>query len=342
MTSTTPRGLRWTIWLLSTLLFFLFMWLQGVVLEDINDQKGPDQQLIQNKHIEAELVLRESELKRQAWELERDIARQEEIKTNRQESMSVAQRTWNQFAQERWRVLDSGGQRPAELSTTEEEAKTLYQKATREFIEANFKISDLQQSQHTIALEQETLDRTLSIQRGAGYSAYMTLYRAHRWRVAAAKLSFVVPLFMLASWLVARRRKSIYRPVLIALLVSSFLRLGLVMHEHFPAEFFKYVGIIASVIIVLAFLVHALRSAATPKEDVLLRRRREAYQKNCCPECAYSVPHEEGKTMACAACGVDLFTVCDTCDGIRHELLPHCRHCGAQSERWRGVPAVAP
>ncbi|MAE47106.1 MAG: hypothetical protein CMJ86_09475 [Planctomycetes bacterium] len=341
MTSPTPRGLRWTIWLLSTLLFFLFIWLQGFVLEDINDQEGPDRQRIQNEHIEAELVERESQLKRQARELERDIARQEEIKTNRQESMSVAQRTWNQFAQEHRRVLDSGRQPPAELSTTLKEAQTLYMKATDEFEEANTKISDLQQIQHTIALEQETLDRALSIQRGDGYSAYMTLYRAHRWRVAAGKLSFVVPLFVLASWLVARKRKSIYRPVMIALLVSSFLRVGLVMHEHFPAEFFKYVGIIASVIIVLGFLVHALRSAATPKEDVLLRRRREAYQKNCCPECAYTVPDEEGTTMACAACGVDLFTVCDACDGIRHELLPHCRHCGAQSERWRGVPAVA-
>lgn len=340
MTSTTPKSLLWTIRLLSALLFFLFIWLQGEVVNDIDDQEGPSRSLIESQHVDGDLVTRESNLRMQASNLVRDIARQEEIKTNRKQTMSVAQQTWNQFAQEHRRLLESGRQPPAELSATVQEAQALYMQATNEFEGANTKIKDLQQSQHAITVEQEGLNRTLSLQRGTGYSAYMDLYRAHRWRVAAGKLSFVVPLFLIASWLVARRRKSIYLPVLIALLISSFLRVGLVMNEHFPEEFFKYVGLIAAVVIVLSFLVHALRSAASPKEDVLLRRRREAYHSRRCPDCAYPVPDEAGKAMACASCGVDLFIACPECNGIRHHLLPHCRHCGSESDRWRGAPAA--
>ena len=69
----------------------------------------------------------------------------------------------------------------------------------------------------------------------------------------------------------------------------------------------------------------------------LLRRRREAYQTQRCPDCAYPVPEESGKAMACAACGVDLYTACPSCDEMRHELLPHCRHCGAESTKWLGA-----
>ena len=337
MTSNTPRGLRWTIRLLSVLLFGLFMWLQGFVVKDINDQEGPNRGLIAAEHEDSALVEREQELNKNAAHIEREIARQEQIKVNRKENMTVAKDTWNQFAQEHRLYLDSNQPPPAELVGTVQEAQALYIEATKEFETANRKISELQESQHAVALEKEGMRPELERQRGEGYDAYMELYTAHRWQVAAGKLAFVVPLFLIASWLVAKKRKSIYRAILIALLVSSFLRVGIVMHEHFPAEFFKYVGIIAAVIIVLSFLVHALRSAANPKEDVLLRRRREAYQTQRCPDCAYPVPEESGKAMACAACGVDLYTTCSSCDEIRHELLPHCRHCGAESEKWHGA-----
>ena len=337
MTSTTPRRLRWTIRLLSVLLFFLFMWLQGFVVKDINDQEAPNRGLIAAEHEDSALVEREQELKKNAAQLEREIARQAQIKVNRTENMAVAKDTWNQFSQEHRLYLDSKQTPPTELVGTVQEAQTLYIEATKEFETANRKISELQESQHAVALEKEGMRPELERQRGEAHAAYMELYASHRWQVAAGKLAFVVPLFLIASWLVAKKRKSIYRSILIALLVSSFLRVGIVMHEHFPAEFFKYVGIVAAVVIVLSFLVHALRSAANPKEDVLLRRRREAYQTQRCPDCAYPVPEESGKAMACAACGVDLYTTCSSCDEIRHELLPHCRHCGAESEKWHGA-----
>ena len=47
-------------------------------------------------------------------------------------------------------------------------------------------------------------------------------------------------------------------------------------------------------------------------------------------------------SMSCASCGASLFSECPDCGKIRHHLLPHCRHCGAETERWRTLGRPVP
>ncbi|MDP6850056.1 MAG: hypothetical protein QF524_03855, partial [Planctomycetota bacterium] len=104
---------------------------------------------------------------------------------------------------------------------------------------------------------------------------------------------------------------------------------GLVMHEHFPSEFFKYIAIAAGIAIVLAFLVRSLRSASKPQPAALLNRRREAYHRGNCPECAYPFPAKHGATFTCPSCGTGLFSKCQSCGESRHDLLRYCTNCGS-------------
>jgi hypothetical protein len=342
MNDNTPWVLRWTIRLLSVLLLFLFVWLQGFLIGDIDDMEGPDLQAVENKYVGPELLRSERELTQQKKELERAISRQQEIKANRREAMSVAQQTWNQIVQEHRRELDAGRQPTKELSSTLAETQERYLRATATVEEANNEVGELQQRQHALIIEEESLAGSLTDRRDNARRAYTRLWDAHRWRVAAVKLAFVVPIFLLSSWLVWKRSNAIFRPMILALLLSSFYWLGVVMHQHFPAEYFKYIGILAAITIVVAFLLHALRTAAKPQDDILLRRRREAYHSSRCPECAYPIPQEKGGAMSCASCGASLFSECPDCGKIRHHLLPHCRHCGAETERWRTLGRPVP
>lgn len=342
MNANTPLMLRWTIRLLSVLLFFLFLWLQGFVVGDIHDIEGPDRSEIEDQAVDGQLVRRSSSLQAQQGELGREIQRQEEIKANRRETMSVAQQTWNQIAQEHRRELDAGRQPSEDLAVTLEEAQDRYLQATATFEEANNTVGSLQQQLHALALEREQIEADLKPQRRKAGQAFDDQYERHRWKLASLKLAFVVPLFLLAAWLVAKRRESLLQPIFKALLVSSFCWLVLVMFEHFPADLFKYIAIAAAIFIVLGFLIRSLRSTARFEEakksvSSLLRRRREAYQANRCPECAFPIPEETGGAMSCASCGVALYSPCSECGTVRHELLPHCRHCGLETHRWHEV-----
>ena len=66
-------------------------------------------------------------------------------------------------------------------------------------------------------------------------------------------------------------------------------RVLFVMHEHFPAIYFKYILIVASLVIALAVLVRLLRTVANPRGDWLLKQYREAYTNFLCPICEFPI-----------------------------------------------------
>jgi anaerobic selenocysteine-containing dehydrogenase len=130
------------------------------------------------------------------------------------------------------------------------------------------------------------------------------------------------------------------------------------MFEHFPRDFFKYIAMTAAVSIVLAFLVWLLRSAGRPNPATQLKRHREAYAGQRCPNCAFPIggvarlrgrkarrapaigvpfapaeASEESKTRHCPSCGVSLFEKCEACGATRHSLLPFCERCGDGRDR---------
>lgn len=334
MNENTPRTLRWTIRLLSAVLLLLFVWLEGFVVADIDSLPGPDRAALLESSVDADLSERSKDLQLQIIKLEARVAQLEELKGNRTEARNSADATLRQFTEQHRFELEQGNQPSEVLVGALDAARTSFLEASRSFEEANAQVASLQQQLNELRGERDSLEERIADQRKLGQEEFQELWETHRYKVAALKLVFVVPLFLLAAQQSSRRRGTLLEPFTRALLLASFWWIGVVMHQHFPADFFKYIAILAAIAIVSVGLMRSLRTASRPRPDVKLRRRREAYEHHRCPECAYPVPEETGEAMSCAACGVDLFVACESCGKIRHALLPHCRHCGAESGRW--------
>jgi predicted RNA-binding Zn-ribbon protein involved in translation (DUF1610 family) len=156
------------------------------------------------------------------------------------------------------------------------------------------------------------------------------LWDEHRLWVAVYKLAFIIPMFILASWLRSRRRNSAMKPIFTSLLVATFWWLGIIAGDHFPELVFKYIAIAVGLAIVLASLVHLLRRASEPRDLDLLKLRRESYANNICACCRFPVRRNDNDNYTCPSCGTQLFGSCNSCQTTRHSLLPYCGSCGAE------------
>jgi len=322
--------MRWTIRLLSVVLFCLFTWLLSFVIRDINGIRGPNQQVIFDAEIDSELTQGLADYNKALQQIQEDRNRQEEIKRNRSEAMGVAKDTWAEVQKVHQFELAAGRQPSAELSEDLSQAHQRYISAQTTFEEANTKLADLGDEEYATNQALREISDQVAPQRTAAQALYTETFRRHRHSLAIYKFSFIIPVFLIAAWAVAKRRESVYRPILKAMLLASFFQVGRVMHEHFDREYFKYIALSAAALIVLAFLMRLLQSSAKPRPDLLLKQRREAYHRSQCPECAYPFPAEHADAFTCPACGVGLFSACSSCENSRHHLLPFCVHCGRE------------
>jgi len=331
MTNTAPRIIRWTILLLSGLLFILFWWLLDFVIEDIDNRQGPNYQTYRSAEVGTELTAQDKGLREQQASIKRDLARQQEIKKARLQKLQNAREDWGQRAGEHRLELEAKRQPTEQLRQDLAEARKRITDAQATVEAVDAKLAELSSQKYTVGIELEEAGKKIKAAHEKADEKHEEALRRYNFIVASWKLAFIVPFFLAAAWLVLRKRKSIYRPILLALLLASFWQLGSVMGDHFPLEFFKYIAIAAAIVITLAFLVRLLRSAARPRPDVQLKQRRESYHKDICPICSHPFPHEHGKAFTCPSCGTGLFSDCAACSGSRHSLLPFCIHCGAEA-----------
>jgi len=329
--------MRWTIRLLSVVLFFLFIWLLGFIIGDIDDLQRPHHQVFYDTGINAELTQSRDKHNSDLEQIRRETARHQGIKKSSSENVGYAKDRSKQY----WTLLeaDKDAGRPEDSEKLEN-----YEKANRDIdsaqaaqVKATGKLTELEEQENTINKALAALEKQIKPQREEADALYQEALRDHNHTLAIYKLSFIIPVFLLAAWALAKKRESIYRPIMKALILASFLHVGGVMFEHFDAEYFKYIALTAAVLIVLAFLVRLLQSSARPRPDLLLKQRREAYDRSNCPECAYPFPGDHGDAFTCPACGAGLFASCDSCGNSRHNLLPFCIHCGSEE----AAPAVS-
>ena len=157
---------------------------------------------------------------------------------------------------------------------------------------------------------------------------------------------------MVGVILFLKLRNGPYTPLIYAFGGAVLLKVGLVMHEYFPARYFKYVLILIAIAIVLQILLYLVRMVAFPKMDWLLKQYREAYEAFLCPMCSYPIRRGPLKYMLwtrrtikkltsqsagtndadepyiCPVCSTQLYEECENCHAVRHSLLPSCHKCG--------------
>ena len=225
----------------------------------------------------------------------------------------------------------------------------------KSYQELNQSIADLTAKKLGLAEEKNQAERQLDAQRAPAQEEFQMLNEAHRLRLAFYQLAMLVPLLLVAGYLLMARRSSIYFPLFLAVGGATLAKVALVIHEYFPTRYFKYVLILVLLAVVARLTIYLIRIVAYPKIEWLMRQYREAYERFLCPVCEYPIRTGPRKFLywtrrtvhkilpqgaftgteepyTCPSCGTLAFEACPSCQKIRHALLAHCEHCGAKKE----------
>ena len=219
-----------------------------------------------------------------------------------------------------------------------------YQELTEDIAQHEEQLRELERQQR---LNQEKLEDAREPIR----DEFMSLQQSHDLKIASVKLAVLTPLLIAAVVLFLRMRESIYVPLVTAFAIAIVVKVMLVMHQYFPARYFKYVLIVTFLAIVTKALISLIRMIAYPKRDWLNKQFREAYEAFLCPICNYPIRRgplkylfwtrrsikklripttdtaEQDGPYSCPSCGTGLYEQCSKCGKVRHTLLPTCVHC---------------
>jgi len=348
-----PWTYRLMVWCFTVALGFLCFWLIGFVLDDVGDWPGPDFQEIERRLLDAHLTDEAAEIDRKISEMrrasERDKSRQQVLQNSTQE----AQRTMGQLLDFQRLAIEKGVNPTADEQKALADSQQIFLDNQRQFQELNQQIARADAERNELESKQRDVAQRIAEARQPVQAEFDRLWEQHRWRIAAAKLGVVLPLLALAAFLFFRWRASVYAPLIYAFGAAVIAHVGFVLNDYFPARYFKYIVILAALIVVLRVLLYLLRLIAHPKGDWLIGQYREAYERFLCPVCEFPIrrgplkylfwtrrtakklpvvnmPTAPDQPYTCPMCATRLFSECPACHGQRHTLLPACEHCGAQ------------
>ena len=348
-----PRTHRIMIYFFSTLLALLLVWLLGFILSDIGRIPGPNRAEIEKKYVGQDLYDQLNILKKEAKNIQTQRENQREIQDILGTSTSNSEQTMNQLLEVHRLNLEKGVKPTEAEQEAMAESQALLLENQKKFQEANRQIAALSERQREVKGQIDSLQEDIDAKKKPSGAEYQQLRQRHLFKIASIKLAFLVPLFLAVAWMAIKARQGAYAPVVYAAFIALFWKIGVVMHDHFPREFFKYIAIGAAIVIVLAFLIHLIRTIAAPQRDWLLKQYKEAYNRHRCPVCAYpiergpfkhavwtakgpkllgSFANENSDTgerpYTCPSCGEGLYETCEKCKETRPSLLPYCPDCG--------------
>ena len=356
MSATTPKGPwthRWLVRLFTVLFGVLAWWLLGFVMDDISTWPGPDYTEIEERLLDSDLVETEERLEDEIADVQREITAEQARQRILRDSTDNAQRTMEQLLEFQRLSLEK------EVTPTEEEQLALAESQQRflsnqsQYQELTEEISQLEEQLRDLESQERANEEELYQARIPVSEEYERQSRRHDLILAAVKLAVLVPLLLVGIVLFLKRRESLYVPLVAAFAVAVAVRVMWVMHDHFPARYFKYVLIVTFLVIVTQALISLLRMVAFPKADWLNKQYREAYETFLCPVCSFpirrgplkflywtrrtlkklqvpsSIADVAEEPYSCPSCSTQLFEECSQCGKVRHSLLPTCCHCGA-------------
>lgn len=367
MTTTIKQKGPWThrtlVFVFSVLFAILVYWLMGFVVRDIATWPGPDYASVQARIVDPELVTRQRTIQSQIEEVTRSIDSRRQRQGVLRDSTTNSERTMNQLADLQRLALEKGlTPTPDEIEALAQSQKLFLANQAR-YQEFNDEIAALNESRDQLQDQVRRVQKEIDELTPAVQKEYSTLATRHQLKVAAVKLGVLGPLALAAGWLFLRKRGSLYAPLIYGFALAVLVKVGAVMHEHFPRRYFKYVLILVAIAVVARVLVYLLRAMAHPKLDYLLKQYREAYERFLCPICGFpirrgplkylfwtrstvkklQVPMEgrlaPEEAYVCPACSTRLFEECPSCRHIRHSLLPACVHCAAERTIGAAPPA---
>lgn len=332
----------------------LVYWLLGFVVRDLATWPGPVYAELELRMLPSELLQETQTLRDTIASAKQAIAEQQQRQTVLRDSTTNSERTMNQLLEIQRMKLQQNTPLTEIESQALGESEQLFLANQRRYQEINEQVSALSEQLRELESRDRTAQKTLEAARLPVREEYQRLQNRHQVQVAALKLTFLVPLLAVAVWLFLKKRASAYVLLSHGFGLAVLIKVGMVMHEHFPRRYFKYVLMGVALAVVARVLVYLLRMVAHPKLDWLLKQYREAYEHHLCPLCAYPIRRGPLKYLfwnrrsvkrlrvspseltaaeepyVCPACGTPLYEECPACRGVRHALLPVCARCGTQ------------
>ena len=349
------RGVRFFIVLLGIALGVLFFWLLSFVENDIGDIKGPDWNKIRRQYVTEDLDQQQNSLSKEVKTLKRKILTQGEQQQLLNRSTESLQATIKQLLSPQKESLTKDVEFTKKRKQTLHEAQAAFLENQQKYQVYNKEIAELTRQQRAKEDSLAGIKETIQTKEQDVRAEYNKLYEKHRLKVAVLKLAFLVPVFLVVSFVFMKYRASAYWSLVWAVFIASFIKISLVVHEYFPAEYFKYIALLVIIVIVLRILVYLIRMIVAPKKDLLIKQYQQHYDKCICPIC--SKPIRTGplrflggfgkkaralagqaaaitqQSYSCPSCGEELYGNCTKCGNIRHMLLPYCEHCGVERSK---------
>ncbi len=346
---------RFAIRFLTVVLALLVFWLLGFVVDDIRSVKGPDLAEIEKNHLDQIVVDRIAALEKELAGVERRIEGQRSKQEILGDSTSSLQNTIDQLLELQNKNLARNIPLSEEEQATFTGSLNLFLENQRHYQEINSGIALQLENQAALKEELQRARAVVEEQREPAQKEFKALKRRHDLKLASFQLLFLLPFLITAVLLFVRLRGHMYSPVFLAFAAASLFKIGLVLHEYFPSRYFKYILIVALLLVVLKVLAHFIRSVAAPGARWVIKQYREAYQRFLCPVCEYpirrgprkhlfwdrgsvrkltvaAVTDEDESAYICPVCGTGLYEDCSACAKVRSSLLPFCEHCGDEKE----------